>query len=530
MNYPHVLTLITFLPLVGVLVLLFCRRDSNRSAKTTAFFFSLAPLLLVFGVWRNFDTGSAALQYVDKHDWIPSLGVFYHVGVDGLSMAMVILVAIVTPLAMIASFKWTNLNPTRGGMRTFYILMLLEQSGLFGAFTALNFFHWFIFWEASLVPIFFLIKLYGNENRNPAAFQFFLYTFVGSVAMVIGMQFIYLATGSWDFIELAQKARTVTPESGGDTILVSNIKALAATTKVPFIINHSVTLLFILVFMGFAVKVPLFPFHTWLPATYTQASSPVSMILTGLMSKMGVYGFLRIVLPLFGGTMSQHFNTLMILAVITVFWGAWSAFAQRDFKTLIAYSSISHLGYCLFGIFAIASTADGTENRAMALNGVLVQMFAHGLSAAGLFFYAGILEQRFHTRDMLALGGLRKQVPIMCGLMGITVFASLGLPSLAGFVGEYMIFQGAVSLSFLYTSIATFGIVLTALYLLKLLSRVYFGPTEEKLNGTPDLSNREMILAIVFVALLFGVGLYPSPIIDLSNKTVVEMANFFAKL
>jgi NADH-quinone oxidoreductase subunit M len=528
MSYD-IISVLTFFPIAGALILLLFPKISFQSAQRFALLISLTPLPFVIQILRHFDSGTAAVQFVNKLPWIPSLGVDYFVGLDGLSITMVLLVSIITPAAILGVQKWVDeSSTTRYGPKAFFALILIEQTGLYGAFTALNFFHWFIFWEATLVPMFFLIKLYGGRDRTHAAYQFFLYTFAGSVAMLIGMQFVYLATGSWDFIELAARARTVVGETGM-TALASDIQNKAAELGIPFITQHSTKFIFLLVLFGFAIKVPMWPFHTWLPVTYTQSPTAGSMILTGLMSKMGVYGFLRIVLPLFGASVPRSwFIILMVLAILTILLGAIAALAQRDIKTVVAYSSISHLGYCLLGIFAVGSLTPGVDERALALNGVLVQMFAHGLSAAGLFYFAGLIEERTQTRDITELGGLRKTLPVMCGLMGIVTFASLGLPGLAGFVGEYMIFQGAFPLSMTLVGIAVLGILLTALYLLYMLGKVFFGPQNDRWNSLPDLTGGERFLAVLFAISLFWVGLWPTKLIELSNRAVVHLAQIFS--
>lgn len=526
--YYDIVTVMTFTPCLGVLVLFCLPRASVERVRGAALAFSLMPLVFFARILQGFQPTETAVQFAHKVPWIGTPDSFFHVeyfvGVDGLSIAMVLLVSILTPLTILGTLKWVGLPDTnRAGHKVFFSLILLEQTGLYGAFTALNFFHWFIFWEASLVPMFFLIKLYGNEDRTNAAYQFFVYTFVGSVAMMIGMQFIYWATQTWDFIELAKMARTL---DGGETVFVARIKSFAMTLGVPFLMNHAVTLLFVLVFMGFAVKVPVWPFHTWLPVSYTQAPTAGSMLLTGLMSKMGVYGFLRIVLPLFGPTMAQHAKPLMFLAVATILFGALAAFVQRDLKRIIAYSSVNHLGYCMLGIFAVAVVGGTADDKALAINGVIFQMFAHGLSAVGLFYFAGLIERRTHTREIANLGGLRKTVPVMCGLMGITMFASLGLPGLCGFVGEFMIFRGAYPICTTWTSIAIVGILLTAFYLLRMTTVIFFGPQDDKWNGMADLSTGERIASGLLVVMMIGIGLIPGPLVQLSNAAALHLARF----
>ena len=324
--------------------------------------------------------GDANLQFVERHQWVPALGIEYFVGIDGLGLLMVLLTAIVIPFALFSTSKEIK-NP-----RLHFALYLFLQTGLFGTFTALNFFHWFIFWELSLVPAFFLIKLWGGPDRTRAAYQFFIYTLVGSVAMLLAFLAIFSATGIFDFIQLAEAARS------GDLAAAVAIKL----TMGSFSSEQILFILFLGVLLGFAVKVPLFPFHTWLPATYAEAPSSVSMTLTGVMSKMGVYGFLRILLPIFPEQMRAALTPLLWLAVATIIFSAYAAFAQKDLKRIIAYSSINHLGYCLLGLFAVMKFTGGDllNEKAAALNGVILQMFNHGITAAALFCFVGMLEKR----------------------------------------------------------------------------------------------------------------------------------------
>jgi NADH-quinone oxidoreductase subunit M len=524
-----IISAIVFLPTLGAIILLLLPKESEKGICGWALACSIAPLIFVLRVLQHFNPAIPGIQFRTKLSWIPSINVDYFVGVDGLSIAMVLLVSILVPLVILGAFPWVRATGEshKAGIKPFYALILLEQTGLYGAFTTLNFFHWFIFWEASLVPMFFIIKMYGNEDRTYAAYQFFVYTFLGSVAMLIGMQFIYLATNSWDFEQLAIMARTPVGTTG-DSELVQKIQALANTSGVQFLAKHAVTTIFALVFLGFAIKVPLWPFHTWLPVSYTQAPTPASMILTGLMSKMGVYGFLRIVLPLFGPTMAHYSTLLITLAIATILFGAITAYTQRDLKMVISYSSVNHLGYCLLGIFVVASVNGFENDKALALNGVIVQMFAHGLSAAGLFYLAGVIEERAKTRNMADLGGLRKTVPVMAGLMGIIMFASLGLPGLGGFVGEFMIFRGSFPLQMGLTSIAVVGILFTALYLLRMTGKVFFGPQSDQWNGIKDLNVREIFVSGMLALLLFIVGMMPSDLIALSNAAVVHLAKIFS--
>jgi len=398
--------------------------------------------------------------------------------------------------------------------------MLFLQAGLFGAFTALNFFHWFIFWEMGLVPAYFLIKLWGGPERVRAATQFFVYTLVGSVAMLIAFVAIYLASGTFDFIQLAEKAR-----NGGLTALLGSFASRAGWQGAW--VGGVATLVFLGVLIGFAVKVPLMPFHTWLPAAYTEAPTGVSMVLTGVMSKMGVYGFIRILLPLLPDQMRLMLTPLLWLAVATIVLSALAAFAQRDLKKMIAYSSINHLGYCLLGIFAAVKLTDAgpqwANEKAAVLNGVLLQMFNHGLSASALFAFIGFIEQRGGARGLDDFGGLRKVAPVFCGLMGIALFASLGLPGLNGFIGEFLIFKGAFPLAGWAASISVIGLLVTAIFLLTILQRVFSGPLAPKWAGFADLTGRERLIVLPVIALIFVLGIYPQVMLQFINPTVVKM-------
>jgi len=522
-----ILTPLTFFPLFGALLLMLVPSRAVAQIRMVAFTASAVPLILVWQILKSFDPHNADLQFRSHGEWIRALNIHYVVGLDGLSIAMVLLVSILTPLTILGALRFLGEpEESRAGAKPFFALLLLEQTGLYGAFTAVSFFHWFIFWEASLVPLFFLIKLYGNEDRTTAAYQFFVYTFIGSVAMVIGMQFVYLATGTWDFKELAALAHA--PHASGGTELSFKIEQYAATFGIPFLTQHAMTLLFFMVLIGFAIKVPLWPFHTWLPVSYTQAPTAGSMILTGLMSKMGVYGFLRVVLPIFSTSVSEYSPLLTSLAVLTIVFGALGALAQRDLKTLVAYSSVSHLGYCLLGVFVVGAIGGSVNDRALALNGVIVQMFAHGLSGAGLFYFVGLIEQRTGTRDLSDLGGLRKTIPVFAGVMGIVLFASLGLPGLAGFVGEFMIFRGAFPLSMTMIAVAVLGLLLTALYLLRMMDKVFFGPQDDRWNQVADLSGIERLVGGFLAVSLFVVGMVPAPLVTLSNSAVTQLAKLFS--
>ncbi|HEX5219781.1 MAG TPA: NADH-quinone oxidoreductase subunit M [Verrucomicrobiae bacterium] len=527
-----ILTIITLLPLLAGIIVA-SLGEQKQFARRLALISSFISLGLVLLLWKSFNATSGALQFEEKHEWIPTLGVNYFVAVDGLGLLMLLLTAVVTPMAMLASWNLVRTSstsshsgrdgdavervPAKPGAHLYFSLILFLQAGLFGTFTALNFFHWFIFWELSLIPAFFLVRLWGGLNRTPAATHFFIYTMVGSVAMLLAFLAIFLATGEMDFIALAKMGR----EGSLAGALSKNLGWYDINTRPLALIIFCGALL------GFAVKVPLMPFHTWLPAAYSEAPSGVTMLLTGVMSKMGVYGFVRILLPIFPVQINWVLTPLLLLAVVTIVFSACAAFAQKDLKRILAYSSINHLGYCLLAVFAVAkftSEPQFATEKAAALNGVFLQMFNHGLTAALLFWFVAMIEQRSGgLRGLNDFGGLRKVAPIFCGLMGIALFSSLGLPGLNGFVGEFLIFKGVFPLSPWAASLSVIGLLVTAIFILTILQRVFNGPLNERWSSFPDLTAGEIGLLLIPIALMFVLGLYPRLVLDVINPTAVHM-------
>ncbi len=498
-----VLTLLTLLPLIGAAIALV----SGKHARGVAILTTGASLALALFVWTQLP-GNGSMGLVEQHPWVPTLGIEYHLGVDGLGALMVVLSAIVTLMSVDAAHRVHH----QPGL--YFGLVLMLESGLFGSFTALNFFHWFLFWELSLIPAFFLIKLWGGARRGPAATQFFVYTMAGSVALLVAFLAIFLSTGSMDFSQLTQLAFTGELEQ-------------MVTAHLGSVFGGPVMLwLAIGVLAGFAVKVPMFPFHTWLPAAYSEAPSPVTMLLTGAMSKMGVYGLLRIALPIFGPQIAQIRTPLLVLAVATVVMGAWAAAAQKDLKRVFAYSSVNHLGYCLLGIFALAVPMGAWDpgqaaSQSAALNGVILQMFNHGVTAAALFWFIALLQQRSGGhRGIDDFGGLRKPAPVFAGLMGIALFSSLGLPGLNGFVGEFLIFRGAFSLTWVASTVSILGLLVTAAVILTVIQKVFAGPVAEHCTGFADLHTGERLALAPVIGLMLLIGILPQLIVNSVNPTV----------
>ena len=497
-NFP-ILTSLTLLPLVGAAIAIFAGKHARAVALLTA----IAGLAGALLVWTHLPA-DGSLGMVERAAWAPSLGIEYHLGVDGLGALMLVLSAIVTLMSIDAAHR-VHHSP---GL--FFGLVLLLEAGLFGSFTALNFFHWFLFWELSLIPAFFLIKLWGGPKRGPAATQFFVYTMAGSVALLLSFLAVFVSTGTMDLSELAQLASTgaleqmVTAHLGPVTLWLA-IGVLA----------------------GFSVKVPMMPFHTWLPAAYAEAPSPVTMLLTGAMSKMGVYGLLRIALPLFGHQIAQIRTPLLVLAVLTVVMGAWAAAAQKDLKRVFAYSSVNHLGYCLVAIFALAVPAADQAAHASqeaALNGVILQMFNHGLTAAALFWFVSMIQFRTGgLRGIDDFGGLRKPAPVLAGLMGIALFSSLGLPGLNGFVGEFLIFRGVFPLAWVAATVSVLGLLVTAAVILTVIQKVFAGPVPEQWAQFPDLHHGERLAMAPVIGLMLLIGILPQLIVDSVNPTVINL-------
>jgi NADH-quinone oxidoreductase subunit M len=504
------LTLLTLAPVVGGLVVAGVPAERGRLARGLAFVFSGLSLLITVWLMTRFDRTNGGFQFTERHTWIGALGVDYHVGMDGLSLVMVVLTALLVPFAVLMSVGNSGRTPL------YLALVLFLQGGLYGTFTALNFFHWFLFWELSLVPAFFLVRLWGGPECGRAAVQFFLYTMVGSVALLLAFLTLYRATGTFDFVDLASQAgqgelsRAMVERSTWGRLSGSTVEVLA----------------FVGILLGLAVKVPMVPFHSWLPPAYAEAPSAITMLLTGLMSKMGMFGILRILVPIFPDQLREWSAPLIWMGVGTVVLGAVVSVAQSDLKRLLAFSSINHLGYCLVGVFAVTGAAGGAElaaDRSAALSGVVLQMFNHGLTAAALFGFVACLEARTGGKRGLGdFGGLRQVVPVFAGLMGFALFSSLGLPGLNGFVGEFLLFKGTFGLAPAAAAVSTLGLLFTALALLNLIHRVFNGPLNERWASLPDLSTRERWVLAPPVLLMLLLGVYPQAAVVWFNATLLH--------
>jgi len=484
------ITTLILLPLAGALLVGAAR---PRAAGGIALGCNVVTALLAVLLWRNFDTSASGLQLIERHDWIPAIGAEYLVGVDGLSLLLVILTSIIFPFALLAQ------RLERGA----YALMLIMQAALYGTFTAQNFILWFLFYEMSLIPAFLLIKIWGGENRDRAATKFFVYTFLGSVAMLLSFLGIYFARGTFDFATLADLGKT--------GLLTGNLAWFA----------------FAGIFLGLAVKVPLFPFHTWLPDAYESAPISVAMVLTGALSKMGIYGFVRLLLPLFPHEIKILAPWLLVLAVCSIVFASLAAWAQTDLKRMVAYLSINHLGYCMLGLFAITARAAAPIDTQAALSGVFLQIFNHGITAAALFYYVGLLEQRRGSRSPADFGGLMQRAPLFCAGMSVVMFSSLGLPGLNGFVGEFLIFKGSFAFAPWPTAVATLGLLFTAIVFLRAMQALFSGPLATSCNGFPDLQRSEKWIVVPVTLLLFALGITPQFAFEIFNQTAMQMTRLF---
>jgi NADH-quinone oxidoreductase subunit M len=486
------ITALILIPLLGVFAVCVW---PHTDARPIALIFNAITATLAFMLWRNFDAIATGLKMVERHTWIPAIGAEYLVGIDGLSLLLVLLTSIIIPFAFLVQ------RMDRG----FCALMLVMQSALYGTFTAQNFVLWFLFYEMSLIPAFLLIKIWGGENRDRAATKFFLYTFLGSVAMLLSFLGIYFAKGTFDFAQLAGL--------GKQGLLSGNVAWLA----------------FAGIFIGLAVKVPLFPFHTWLPDAYETAPVGVSMVLTGVLSKMGVYGFVRLLLPLFQSEIKILAPWLLGLAVCSIVFASLAAWAQSDLKRMVAYLSINHLGYCMLGLFAVTATTvrPAVETQA-ALSGVFMQIFNHGMTAAALFYYVGLLEQRRGLRGINDFGGLMQRTPLLCGWMSVAMFSSLGLPGLNGFIGEFLIFKGAFAVAASFTAVAVIGLLVTAIVFARAMQALFSGPLTESCSAFPDLGRTEKLVVVPVTLLMFAIGIAPQFVFNIFNTTVIQMTRLLS--
>jgi len=487
------LTLVTFFPLVGVLVLLFLKPDQKNAARWTALVTSLITFGISIAVLVQFRPAVPTLQMVINIPWIQVAGwnISYQMGVDGLSILLLLLTTFLTPISILST--WTAVEDR---VRDFMIFFLLLEVGMVGVFLAQDLFLFYIFWEFTLVPMYFLIGIWGGPRRMYAAVKFFLYTMAGSILMLLAI--LYLGTSSGTF----------------------SVPALIAKGGIPANIQ---TWLFLAFAAAFAIKVPMWPLHSWLPDAHVEAPTAGSVILAGVLLKMGTYGFLRYNLLLFPNAAMQFAPWIGALAVIGILYGAMVSYAQKDVKKLVAYSSVSHLGFVMLGLFAL---------NAQGVQGGILQMVNHGLSTGALFLIVGMIYERRHTREMDAFGGLWKIMPVYAVLTLIVALSSMGLPGLNGFVGEFTILLGAWEAgqpggslgSALFAGLAAVGVILAAVYILFMFQKLFLGPADKEENRIlKDLNWREIVTLVPLLVFIFWIGLYPQPFFNLMAPTVQKL-------
>jgi NADH-quinone oxidoreductase subunit M len=482
------LTLLVFSPLAGAVLLSLLPAEPVTGVRRAALVFALLPLALALGVLRAFQPAVADFQLVEQARWIPGWGVDYRLGVDGVSLFLVLLTALLTPIVVLAS--WGDIHRR---VKEFFALLLVLETGMLGTFLATDLFLFYVFWEVMLVPMYLLIGVWGGPRRIYAAIKFVLFTMVGSLLMLVAI--IYCA---W----------RVHAETGALGFGYERFLALHLTSREQL-------WLFAAFALAFAIKVPVFPFHTWLPDAHTEAPTGGSVILAGIMLKMGTYGFLRFAIPLFPDAVRTAAPLLVALAVTGIVYGALVATVQPDLKKLVAYSSVSHLGFVMLGLFALDATA---------ASGSLYQMLNHGISTGALFLMVGMIYERRHTRLIADFGGLWTAIPVFAGCFLVVMLASVGLPGLNGFVGEFLILLGAFRTHPWATAVATTGVILGALYLLWMYQRVIFGPiVHEENTRLTDLTPREITVLAPVLAICLVMGLYPAPILRYMQPSIARM-------
>ena len=494
MSSSYLLSWIVFLPLIGVVLLLFFPKEQGRGMAWFATGWAFLDFLLSLLLLRGFDPGNDSFQFVEDGAWIPSIGVRYMMGVDGISMLMVLLTTLLGFIAILSS--WSAITERH---KEYYIFMLALQTGMLGVFVAIDFFLFYVFWEVMLVPMYFLIGIWGGPRRLYAAIKFFLYTLFGSVLMLLGILALYFFYQG---------------EFGTYTFSIPELHRLGALTSPEWLEMQK--WIFWAFFVGFAIKVPMFPFHTWLPDAHVEAPTAASVILAGVLLKMGTYGFVRLSLPILPSATVEFLPWLLFLSVVGIIYGAMVAMVQKDWKSLVAYSSVSHLGFCMLGVFAL---------NVNGLNGGILQMINHGISTGALFLLVGIIYEQRHTRLISEFGGLSKCMPAFATIFMIITMSSIGLPALNGFIGEFTILAGAFQLeNKIWAIFAVTGIVLGAGYMLWLYQRTMFGKLDKPENqNLRDLNFREYLTLIPLVILAFWIGLYPKPIFRILDKPVQKL-------
>jgi NADH-quinone oxidoreductase subunit M len=488
------LTIITFLPLAGAILLLVLSKTNTRAIRSLALITSSVTFLLSISLFVHFDAAHPGMQFEQTAIWIPSLGITYHVGIDGISLFLVLLTTFLTPLAILSSW-----NSIQRRMKEYFVFMLLLETGMLGVFVALDFFLFYVFWEAMLVPMYFLIGVWGGQRRIYAAIKFFLYTMAGSVLMLVAIITLYFLNGGVTFDFPA---------------ILSNLHSGKITLT-----GTQQYWLFLAFFVAFAIKVPLFPFHTWLPDAHVEAPTAGSVILAGVLLKMGTYGMIRFCLPLFPEAALELSPLISVLAIVGIIYGALVAMIQPDLKKLVAYSSVSHLGFVVLGIFAF---------NFQGMEGAIYQMLSHGISTGALFLLVGMIYDRRHTRLIEDFGGLATPLPLFATFFMIVTLSSIGLPLLNGFVGEFLILLGAFRANVTQAVFAATGIILSSVYMLWMYQRVILGDVKNAKNkALTDLDFREKFILVPLVVLIVWMGVYSQSFLRKMDASVSQLLDHF---
>lgn len=486
-NFP-ILSVITYLPLLGILVICLINSKRHDLIRWVAFLTAVVTFLVSLPLYFRFDANTWQMQFVENVPWISQYGISYHMGVDGISLLLVLLTTFLSALAILST--WSAVSK---GVKGYMVSLLLLETGMVGVFCALDFVLFYVFWEVMLIPMYFIIGIWGGPRRIYAAVKFFIYTMSGSVLMLVAILVLffthYQATGIMSF-----------------DILTYHHFGLPGSMQF---------WLFLAFFLAFAIKVPMFPFHTWLPDAHVEAPTAGSVILAGVLLKMGTYGFLRFGLPIFPQATVDFIPVILALSVIGIIYGAMVSLVQEDIKKLVAYSSVSHLGYCMLGMFAL--NLEGVK-------GSILQMINHGLSTGALFMIVGMLYERRHTRLISEYGGVMKVMPIFATLFLLVAFSSMGVPGLNGFIGELLILIGAFKASLGYGLVATLGLVLGAVYLLWMYKRVMYGSiTKDENRDLKDMSGREYAYLVPIIVFIVWIGVYPKPFLDKMDVSVQHL-------
>ncbi len=483
----HILTVLIFFPLVSVGVLLFVDKNNEGLLRNLSTILSLVEFLISVLLFIYFKPGTYQFQFVERYSWISSFGASYFLGIDGVSLFLIILATLLTTLSLLSSYRYIKEH-----VKEFVILMLILETFMIGTFASLDVLLFYLFWEFMLIPMYFIIGMWGTGRRVYAAVKFVLYTLSGSLIMLFGLIYIFIL--HFD-------------QTGNFTL---NIVKLY-NTRIPLGLQ---ILLFIALFLGFSIKVPVFPFHTWLPDAHTEAPTAGSVILAGVLLKFGVYGFFRFGIPLLPEASIILAPVIIVIGVIGVLYGAFVSIVQKDLKRLVAFSSVSHMGFIMLGLFAMS---------AISIDGSILQLINHGITTGALFLFVGMLYERAHSRQIADFGGIARKAPILASLFMISVLASIGLPGLNGFIGEFLILIGAFKNYMILTIFATSGVIFAAVYLLWMFQRVMFQEiTNPALENFEDMNLREIITIMPLILLMVFIGFYPVPFLDRIDPTVVH--------